>query len=171
MTIRARERERRAQILSLWQQRASGKRTEEDVVVFYREMERSFPHLLSRQDGDPYQSLMRESQRLHRRCWRSPMNKKGPTKRCFFVRPNSFGCSNARSLTPKPEGRNRRRFAYRPRRRRRSGNLRHQEKSAKRRHRNGQKTAVFQHSKPIAKRFQPKTLAAPDHRRSRVFIA
>ena len=89
------------------------------------------------------------------------MNKKGPTKRCFFVRPNSFGCSNARSLTPKPEGRNRRRFAYRPRRRRRSGNLRHQEKSAKRRHRNGQKTAVFQHSKPIAKRFQPKTLAAP----------
>jgi len=60
MTIRARERERRAQILSLWQQRASGERTEEDVVVFYREMEGSFPHLLSRQGGDPYQSLQRD---------------------------------------------------------------------------------------------------------------
>jgi len=57
MTIRARERERRAQILSLWQQRASGERTEEDVVVFYREMEGSFPHLLSRH---PYQSLQRD---------------------------------------------------------------------------------------------------------------
>lgn len=60
MTIRARERERRAQILSLWQRRANGERTEKDVVVFYREMEGSFPHLLSRQSGDPYQSLMRD---------------------------------------------------------------------------------------------------------------
>ena len=60
MKISAHERERKAQILSLWQQRASGQRTEMDVVTFYREMERAFPYLLDRQDGDPYRSLMRD---------------------------------------------------------------------------------------------------------------
>jgi hypothetical protein len=57
---RERARERKAQILSLWQKRPSGKRTEKDVVIFYGEMERSLPHLLSRQHGDAYQSLMRD---------------------------------------------------------------------------------------------------------------
>jgi len=60
MKICAHEREHKAQILSLWQPRAGGQRTEKDVVIFYGEMERAFPHLLSRQDGDPYRSLMRD---------------------------------------------------------------------------------------------------------------
>lgn len=60
ISARERERERRAQILSLWQKRANGKRTEKDVVIFYGEMERASPHLLSRRLGDAYQSLMRD---------------------------------------------------------------------------------------------------------------
>ena len=49
--------ERRAQLLSLWKQRADGKRTQNDVVAFYAEMERAFPRLLDRRKGDPYQNL------------------------------------------------------------------------------------------------------------------
>ena len=63
MKTGARERERKAQILSLWQQRASGQRTEKDVVTFYGEMERAFPNLLDRQDGDPYRNLVRDLKR------------------------------------------------------------------------------------------------------------
>ena len=49
---------RRAQLLSLWQKRANGKRTEKDVVIFYGEMERALPNLLSHRLGDAYLSLM-----------------------------------------------------------------------------------------------------------------
>jgi hypothetical protein len=48
---------RRACILSLWALRPDGKRTENDVVMFYSEMERRFPQLLNRRKGDPYQDL------------------------------------------------------------------------------------------------------------------
>lgn len=58
MNISASERDRRALVVSFWQQRASGERTDKDVVIFYGEMEREFPHLLNRQGGDPYQSLV-----------------------------------------------------------------------------------------------------------------
>ena len=50
-------RERKAQLLSLWHQRPNGKRTENDVTVFYGEMEIAFPHLLSRRGGDAYRNL------------------------------------------------------------------------------------------------------------------
>jgi hypothetical protein len=53
----SRERERKAQLLSRWHQRPDGKRTEHDVTVFYGEMERAFPHLLSRRGGDAYRNL------------------------------------------------------------------------------------------------------------------
>jgi len=52
-----RNKEQKAQLLSLWAQRQDGKRTENDIVAFYGEMERAFPHLLNRRNGDPYQSL------------------------------------------------------------------------------------------------------------------
>lgn len=52
--------ERNAQLLSLWAQRPEGKRTEHDVAAFYREMERVFPRLLNRRNGDPYQNLHRD---------------------------------------------------------------------------------------------------------------
>jgi hypothetical protein len=48
---------RREQLISLWTRRPDGKRTENDVVDFYGEMERAFPHLLNRRHGDPYQNL------------------------------------------------------------------------------------------------------------------
>ena len=51
------DQERRARLLSLWAQRPVGKRTENDVVVFYGEMERRFPQLLNRRTADPYQDL------------------------------------------------------------------------------------------------------------------
>jgi hypothetical protein len=51
---------RREQLLSLWSQRPDGKRTENDVVDFDGEMERDFPRLLNRRDGDPYQNLYRD---------------------------------------------------------------------------------------------------------------
>jgi hypothetical protein len=49
--------ERKAQLLSLWQQRPDGKHTENDVIGFYADMERAFPHLLDRRKGDPYRNL------------------------------------------------------------------------------------------------------------------
>jgi hypothetical protein len=48
---------RKARLLSLWRQRPNGKRTEVDVIEFYADMERAFPHLLDRRGGDPYQNL------------------------------------------------------------------------------------------------------------------
>ncbi len=45
------------QLRSLWRQRPDGKRTENDVIEFYGHMERTFPHLLNRRSGDPYQNL------------------------------------------------------------------------------------------------------------------
>jgi hypothetical protein len=51
---------RREQLISLWTQRPDGKRTEDDVITFYGEMERDFPRLLNRRDGDPYHNLYRD---------------------------------------------------------------------------------------------------------------
>ena len=53
----SRERDRKMQLLSFWHQRPDGQRTEKDVLVFYGQMERAFPHLLKRTGGDPYQNL------------------------------------------------------------------------------------------------------------------
>jgi len=53
------DQDRTARLLSLWALRPDGKRTENDVVVFYREMEHRFPQLLNRRIGDPYQDLHR----------------------------------------------------------------------------------------------------------------
>ena len=55
--ISSNERERKEHLLSLWQQRPEDKRREKDIVVFYRELEMTFPHLLNRRGGDPYQNL------------------------------------------------------------------------------------------------------------------
>jgi hypothetical protein len=55
--MKDKEKERKAQILSLWNQRPDGKRTENDVPLFYGEMEHTFPQLLNRRDGDPYRNL------------------------------------------------------------------------------------------------------------------
>jgi len=55
-----RERERMSQLLSLWQQRPDGKRTENDLALFYRDMETAFPHLLRRRGGDPYRNLIND---------------------------------------------------------------------------------------------------------------
>ena len=41
------DQERKARLLSLWNL-PDGKRTENDVVMFYGEMERRFPQLLNR---------------------------------------------------------------------------------------------------------------------------
>jgi hypothetical protein len=57
---RDRDKERKAQLLSLWTRRPDGKRKENDVVDFYGEMERDFPRLLNRRHGDPYQNLYRD---------------------------------------------------------------------------------------------------------------
>jgi len=57
MKISQRERERKARLISLWLQRPDRKRTEQDVGVFYGEMERAFPQLLNRKGRDPYQYL------------------------------------------------------------------------------------------------------------------
>jgi hypothetical protein len=57
-----RARERKAQVLSLWHQRPDGKRTADDILAFYGEMERAFPHLLRRQNGDPYRDLINDLQ-------------------------------------------------------------------------------------------------------------
>ena len=51
------DKERKAQLLSLWRQRPDGKRTESDVLAFYGEMERAFPQLLDRHKSDPYRNL------------------------------------------------------------------------------------------------------------------
>jgi len=48
------EQESQSRLLSLWTQRPDGKRTENDVAVFYREMEHRFPQLPNRK-RDPYQ--------------------------------------------------------------------------------------------------------------------
>ena len=60
MRISNLERERKKYLICLWHQRPEGKRTEADLVEFYREMERTFPHLLRRHLGDPYWSLSRD---------------------------------------------------------------------------------------------------------------
>jgi hypothetical protein len=52
-----RDKEKKAQLLFLWARRPDSKRTENDIFAFYGEMERAFPHLLNRRNGDPYQSL------------------------------------------------------------------------------------------------------------------
>jgi hypothetical protein len=49
--------ERRARLIQLWLLRPPGKRTENDVLAFYGELERTRPKLLSRAHGDPYQQL------------------------------------------------------------------------------------------------------------------
>jgi len=51
-----RDKEKKAQLLFLWARRPDSKRTENDIFAFYGEMERAFPHLLNRRNGDPYQS-------------------------------------------------------------------------------------------------------------------
>jgi hypothetical protein len=57
------EEERKAQILSLWHQRPDGKRTENDALAFYQDMERASPHLLNRRrGGDAYQNLISDLQ-------------------------------------------------------------------------------------------------------------
>ena len=57
MKISASERERKAQLLFLWSQRPDGKRTEDDILAFYGDMERAFPYLLDRRKEDLYKSL------------------------------------------------------------------------------------------------------------------
>jgi hypothetical protein len=52
--------ERKARLLSLWLQRPESRRTENDLLIFYGDMERAFPHLLNRHGGDPYQKLKSE---------------------------------------------------------------------------------------------------------------
>jgi hypothetical protein len=49
--------ELKARLLELWWDRPRGKRTEQDVLAFYGELERLHPELLSRRGGDPYQTL------------------------------------------------------------------------------------------------------------------
>jgi len=51
---------RKIQLLSLWQQRPVGKGTENDLALFYREVEIAFPQLLRRRGGDPYRNLMND---------------------------------------------------------------------------------------------------------------
>jgi hypothetical protein len=55
-----REHQRKARLVALWQLRPSGKRTENDLAIFYRYLEKKFAHLLNRRCGDPYQSLKNE---------------------------------------------------------------------------------------------------------------
>ena len=55
--MKDKHKDRKEQLLSLWKQRPEGKRMEDDVIEFYGEMERAFPHLLNRRKGDPYQNL------------------------------------------------------------------------------------------------------------------
>ena len=52
-----RDRERRAQVLLLWLQRAPKKRSGNDVLIFYGELQRTRPELLKHGHGDPYQQL------------------------------------------------------------------------------------------------------------------
>ena len=61
-TQRDTDEERKKQLLSLWYQRPDGKRTENDIPVFYGDMERAFPHLLKRRGGDAYQNLVSDLQ-------------------------------------------------------------------------------------------------------------
>jgi len=49
--------ERRSRLLSLRLQRPPDKRTENDVLIFYGELEQNRPELLVRGRGDPYQYL------------------------------------------------------------------------------------------------------------------
>ncbi len=49
---------RRAELVSLWLQRPPDKQTENDVFVFYGELEQNRPELLARKHGDPYLDLM-----------------------------------------------------------------------------------------------------------------
>ncbi len=48
---------RRAQILLLWQQRPTEKRTGNDLLVFHGELLEHHPELLNRRQGDSYQQL------------------------------------------------------------------------------------------------------------------
>ena len=46
------------QLISFWLDRPEHRRTENDVVVFYRWLEEYHPELLKRRESDPYQQLM-----------------------------------------------------------------------------------------------------------------
>jgi hypothetical protein len=50
--------ERLALLRALWLQRPPNRRTENDVIIFYGELERTRPKLLKRTGGDPYRQLM-----------------------------------------------------------------------------------------------------------------
>jgi hypothetical protein len=45
-------------VVSLWLQRPPDRQTENDVLVFYGDLERNRPELLGHRGGDPYQHLM-----------------------------------------------------------------------------------------------------------------
>ena len=49
--------ERLRQLIPLWLDRPEHRRTENDVVIFYRWLEEYHPELLKRREGDPYQQL------------------------------------------------------------------------------------------------------------------
>ena len=51
------EDERLRQLISLWLDRPEHRRTENDVVVFYRWLEEYHPELLKRRESDTYQQL------------------------------------------------------------------------------------------------------------------
>ena len=51
------DKERQALVLSLWLQRPVDKRTSNDLLMFYRELDRTRPELLKRGHGDPYRQL------------------------------------------------------------------------------------------------------------------
>ena len=52
------EDERLHQLISFWLDRPEHRRTDNDVVVFYRWLEEYHPELLRRRESDPYQQLM-----------------------------------------------------------------------------------------------------------------
>ena len=49
--------ERQARLLSLWLKRPPDKRTGNDLLMFYGELETTHSELLKRGQGDPYQQL------------------------------------------------------------------------------------------------------------------
>jgi hypothetical protein len=51
------DKERQAQILSLWLKRPPDKRTVDDVLMFYGELVKTHPELVKPGHGDPYQQL------------------------------------------------------------------------------------------------------------------
>ena len=51
------DKERVTTLVALFQQRPQNKRTQDDVVEFYRWLEENRPELLKRHGSDPYQRL------------------------------------------------------------------------------------------------------------------